>query len=278
MTSSQRHRQHQHHAAVRSRPRHRQRRRRRADRDRRGDAAAARRHAVAAVVPQEQPGRPADPDAQPDVEHAADVGARRLRRDDDRAAHLDGRTACRRCRCRARRSTRCACRSIPTSCTRSRSASTRSTRRCRTGTSTCRPASCSARTQTYNIKAAGQLMNADAFRPIVVAYRNGAPVRLEQVANVIDSVEDDVQRRRGSTRRTASRRQRAINAAGACASPAPTPSRSPTRSARCCRRSRRSCRRRCTSRPRQDRSRDHPRGVQRHPGARCSSRWCWWSA
>jgi hydrophobic/amphiphilic exporter-1 (mainly G- bacteria), HAE1 family len=43
---------------------------------------------------------------------------------------------------------------------------------------------------TYNIKAAGQLMNAAAFRPIVVSYRKGAPVRLEQVANVIDSIEN----------------------------------------------------------------------------------------
>ena len=33
-------------------------------------------------------------------------------------------------------------------------------------------------------------MNAAEFRPIVVAYRNGAPVRLDQVANVIDSVEN----------------------------------------------------------------------------------------
>jgi hydrophobic/amphiphilic exporter-1 (mainly G- bacteria), HAE1 family len=45
-------------------------------------------------------------------------------------------------------------------------------------------------TSTYNIKAGGQLMNAAAFRPIVVAYRNGAPVRLDQVATVIDSVEN----------------------------------------------------------------------------------------
>jgi hydrophobe/amphiphile efflux-1 (HAE1) family protein len=43
---------------------------------------------------------------------------------------------------------------------------------------------------TYNIKAAGQLMNADAFKPVIVTYRRGAPVRLEQVANVIDSVEN----------------------------------------------------------------------------------------
>src|SRR2546422_3231226 len=45
-------------------------------------------------------------------------------------------------------------------------------------------------TSTYNIKAAGQLMTAAAFRPIVVTYRRGAPVRLEQVANVIDSIEN----------------------------------------------------------------------------------------
>jgi HAE1 family hydrophobic/amphiphilic exporter-1 len=44
---------------------------------------------------------------------------------------------------------------------------------------------------TYNIQAAGQLMNADAFKPLVVAYRNGAPVRLEQVATVLDNVEDN---------------------------------------------------------------------------------------
>jgi HAE1 family hydrophobic/amphiphilic exporter-1 len=43
---------------------------------------------------------------------------------------------------------------------------------------------------TYNIKAGGQLMNAAAFRPIVITYRRGAPVRLEQVANVIDSIEN----------------------------------------------------------------------------------------
>ena len=45
-------------------------------------------------------------------------------------------------------------------------------------------------TSTYNIKAAGQLNNAAAFRPIVLGYRDGAPVRLEQVANVIDSIEN----------------------------------------------------------------------------------------
>src|SRR5262245_4418430 len=43
---------------------------------------------------------------------------------------------------------------------------------------------------TYTIKASGQLMNADAYRPIIVAYRNGAPIRLGDVAKVIDCVEN----------------------------------------------------------------------------------------
>ena len=34
-------------------------------------------------------------------------------------------------------------------------------------------------------------MNAAAYRPLIVAWRNGAPVRLEQLGTVIDSVEDD---------------------------------------------------------------------------------------
>jgi HAE1 family hydrophobic/amphiphilic exporter-1 len=44
---------------------------------------------------------------------------------------------------------------------------------------------------TFNISARGQLNDADAFKPVVIAYRNGAPVRLEQVANVLDNVEDN---------------------------------------------------------------------------------------
>ena len=40
----------------------------------------------------------------------------------------------------------------------------------------------------------GLLHTAEAFRPLVIAYRGGRPVRLEQVANVIDSVENITQR------------------------------------------------------------------------------------
>ena len=45
--------------------------------------------------------------------------------------------------------------------------------------------------QSFNIQADGQLMNAAGFRPLVVAWRNGSPVRLEEIGNVIDSVERD---------------------------------------------------------------------------------------
>ncbi len=45
----------------------------------------------------------------------------------------------------------------------------------------------------YNVTANGQLMRARDYRPIIVAYRHGAPVRLSNVANVIDSFEDDKQ-------------------------------------------------------------------------------------
>src|SRR5437762_10597318 len=34
-------------------------------------------------------------------------------------------------------------------------------------------------------------MSAAAYRPLVVDYRNGVPLRLEELANVIDTVEDN---------------------------------------------------------------------------------------
>ncbi len=45
--------------------------------------------------------------------------------------------------------------------------------------------------QSFTIQANGQLKNATQFRPLIVAYRNGNPVRLQEVANVIDSVQND---------------------------------------------------------------------------------------
>jgi HAE1 family hydrophobic/amphiphilic exporter-1 len=45
--------------------------------------------------------------------------------------------------------------------------------------------------QAFNVQATGQLTDAAAYRPLIVAYRNGSPVRLEQLGRVIDSVQTD---------------------------------------------------------------------------------------
>ena len=45
--------------------------------------------------------------------------------------------------------------------------------------------------RAFTLQASGQLMSAEAYRPLVVAYRRGSPVRLEELGKVIDSVEDD---------------------------------------------------------------------------------------
>ena len=45
-------------------------------------------------------------------------------------------------------------------------------------------------TQTFMLQATGQLMSAKAFESLVVTYRNGSPVHLSELGNVIDSVED----------------------------------------------------------------------------------------
>jgi hydrophobic/amphiphilic exporter-1 (mainly G- bacteria), HAE1 family len=45
--------------------------------------------------------------------------------------------------------------------------------------------------QSFNVQATGQLTNAAAYRPLIVAYRNGSPIRLEQLGTVFDSVQTD---------------------------------------------------------------------------------------
>ncbi|MDS4030668.1 MAG: efflux RND transporter permease subunit [Candidatus Contendobacter sp.] len=45
--------------------------------------------------------------------------------------------------------------------------------------------------QSVAIKANGQLETAAAYRSLIVAYRNGAPVRLDEVATPLDSVENN---------------------------------------------------------------------------------------
>jgi len=45
-------------------------------------------------------------------------------------------------------------------------------------------------THAWEISATDQLFKADEYRPLIIAYRHGAPVRLGDVGDVVDSVED----------------------------------------------------------------------------------------
>jgi HAE1 family hydrophobic/amphiphilic exporter-1 len=43
----------------------------------------------------------------------------------------------------------------------------------------------------FAVQATGQLNDAAAFRPIIVTYRNGSPIRLQELGRVIDGVQND---------------------------------------------------------------------------------------
>jgi HAE1 family hydrophobic/amphiphilic exporter-1 len=45
--------------------------------------------------------------------------------------------------------------------------------------------------RSFTVEANGQLQDAQAFRPLIVAYRDGSPVRLQDIAEVVDSVQND---------------------------------------------------------------------------------------
>ena len=45
--------------------------------------------------------------------------------------------------------------------------------------------------QTLTINATGQMNNAAEFRRLIIAYRNGAAVRLGDVANVLDDIQNN---------------------------------------------------------------------------------------
>ncbi len=47
--------------------------------------------------------------------------------------------------------------------------------------------------KTFVVQTNGQLMKAQAYTSMIIAYRNGNPVRLDEVARVFDGIEDDKQ-------------------------------------------------------------------------------------
>ena len=61
--------------------------------------------------------------------------------------------------------------------------------------------------KSFTLQATGQLTSADQYKSMIVAYRNGAPVRLDQLGNIVDGVED---RRTGAWLYTPDNKQRAI--------------------------------------------------------------------
>ncbi|HEY3074457.1 MAG TPA: efflux RND transporter permease subunit [Burkholderiales bacterium] len=49
----------------------------------------------------------------------------------------------------------------------------------------------SGKDRMFAVQATGQLQDAAAFRPIIVTYRNGSPIRLQELGRVIDGVQND---------------------------------------------------------------------------------------
>jgi multidrug efflux pump len=45
--------------------------------------------------------------------------------------------------------------------------------------------------QAYTIAANDQITEASAYKPVIVAYRNGAPVKIEDIARIVDGLEND---------------------------------------------------------------------------------------
>jgi hydrophobic/amphiphilic exporter-1 (mainly G- bacteria), HAE1 family len=45
--------------------------------------------------------------------------------------------------------------------------------------------------RVFAVQSTGQLQDAAAFRPVIVTYRNGSPVRLQELGKVIDGVQND---------------------------------------------------------------------------------------
>jgi HAE1 family hydrophobic/amphiphilic exporter-1 len=45
--------------------------------------------------------------------------------------------------------------------------------------------------KSFTLQASGQLMSAEPYRSVIVAYRNGSPVRLGELGRVVDGVEDN---------------------------------------------------------------------------------------
>ena len=85
--------------------------------------------------------------------------------------------------------------------------------------------------QDYQIDSNDQITEANQYKNVVIAYSNGAPVFVKDVANVINGVENTKQAAwMGQADGSSESRSRRRSFSTSSASPAPTPSPSSTRS------------------------------------------------
>ena len=89
--------------------------------------------------------------------------------------------------------------------------------------------------QDYQIDANDQITEANQYKNVVIAYSNGAPVFVKDVANVVNGVENTKQAAWMGMTAASGPRSRRRSFSTSSASPAPTPSPSSTTSRRFCR-------------------------------------------
>ena len=174
-----------------SEPQYRCRRAGHAGGHRQSRRASCRRDAAAAFLSKGQSGRPAGslsgPDFAPRCRSTPSTNTPRI----CWRSASPWSAAFRRCRCTARRNTPCACRWIPTRWRRTTSASTKCSGPSQQSNMNLPTGKLYGAKQAFTVQSSGQLTNAAAYRPIIVAYRNGVPgASGSNSGNVIDGVEN----------------------------------------------------------------------------------------
>ena len=100
-------------------------------------------------------------------------------------------TESRRCRCSARRNTRCACLSIPTRFPSADWGWTRWSSAIQGANSNLPSGSLQGKARTYTVRSDGKLERAADFNSLIIAYKDGMPVRFADIGRAEDGVENE---------------------------------------------------------------------------------------
>ena len=155
-------------------------------------AVPAARHALSADDPQGQSGRHADPGARPDLGQPAADHGRRLCGKHPAAEDFADIRASASSASAASRSPPSACRSIRRRWPRAASTSRTSARRSARPMSTCRKARSTARARPIRSTPTISCSTPDDYANLVIAYRNGSPVRIRDIGRAISAPENDL--------------------------------------------------------------------------------------